>query len=186
MNPDNTPMKVAPIRPTRWALRVATVALAALVLYGTVKRETAMAASSNPAELDLLFRKMGWDQVGTTNEEDDAMAECTSDFSKILELQEVKTLYDELQERHTSELNEREMEIVRLRAQIVSQEPTAEEEAEVARLRTENQRLGEQMQATRDEYEAKLERMNTRIRDLTAKAAKEEPQPSERRGLFRR
>ena len=160
--------------------------LAALVLYGTVKRETAMSASANPAELDLLFRKMGWDQVGTTNEEDDAMAECTSDFSKILELQEVKTLYDELQERHTSEVNEREMEIVRLRAQIASQEPTAEEEAEVARLRTENQRLGEQIQATRGEYEAKLERMNTRIRDLTTKAAKEEPQQPERRGLFRR
>ncbi len=114
------------------------------------------------------------------------MAECTSDFSKILELQEVKTLYDELQERHTSDINEREMEIVRLRAQIASQEPTAEEEAEVARLRAENQRLGEQIQATRDEYESKLERMNTRIRDLTSKAAKEEPQQPERRGLFRR
>ena len=61
---------------------------------------------------------------------DDLMAECTSDFSKILELQEIKTLYDELQERHTSEINEREMEIARLRGELASQEPTAAEEAE--------------------------------------------------------
>jgi predicted nuclease with TOPRIM domain len=115
------------------------------------------------------------------------MAECTSDFSKILELQEVKTLYDELQERHTNEINEREMEIARLRAEMASQEPTAEENAEVARLRAENTSLGKQIQAARIEYEGKLERMNTRVRELTSRAAKEEaPPPEQRRGLFRR
>ena len=160
--------------------------LAALVLYGTILRETAMSVSAAPAELDLLFRKLGWDQDGSTHKEDDAMAECTSDFSKILELQEVKTLYDELQERHTNEINEREMEIARLRAEMASQEPTAEEHAEVARLRAENTRLGEQIQATRIEYEGKLERLNTRVRELTSRAAKEEAPPPERRGLFRR
>src|SRR6185503_18693694 len=73
--------------------------LAALVLNRAIKRETALSASTNPADLDLMLRKFIFLTRGLESEEDPAMAEALSDYSRIVELQEVKKLYDDLQER---------------------------------------------------------------------------------------
>lgn len=118
------------------------------------------------------------------------MAESYADFSKILELQEIKRLYEEQQERHRSELAERDAEIERLRELVHSATDTRDSgEGELRELRAENERLGRQLHLLREEYEAKVDRLNQRVRELS------DPGPpgralshasSARKGFFRR
>jgi twitching motility protein PilT len=163
--------------------------LAALVAHRAVALDTALAASANPGDLDLILRKLLYSEETQEHREDDAMAEPLSDFSKILELQEIKRLYDELQERSAADLAEKDEEIARLRAesmQQVEQEPA--DEGEAAKLREDNERLKRQLQLVRKDYDAKVERLNSRIRELSGNSgravASAEPEP--RKGFFRR
>ncbi|HEX6851156.1 MAG TPA: PilT/PilU family type 4a pilus ATPase [Candidatus Polarisedimenticolaceae bacterium] len=147
--------------------------LAALVLRGAVARDTALAASIRPGDLDLMLRKFlyaaehGGDEPG-----DAAMAEPLSDFSKILELQEIKKLYDELQERVGADLAEKDDEIRRLREEIATRDAGgAAAGGEMDALRGENERLTKQIQLLRQDYEAKIERLNARLKELSGAAA---------------
>jgi twitching motility protein PilT len=162
--------------------------LAALVLNRAISHDTAAAASTDPGDLDLILRKFIHADNLERAEEDSDMAEPLSDFSKILELQEIKRLYDEQHERHASELAERDDEITRLRedlAQLTQQE--SEGNGEVDKLNEENERLNRQIQLLRGDYEAKVDRLNARIRELSGGAVKSAPQPAaERKGFFRR
>jgi twitching motility protein PilT len=165
--------------------------LAALVLHGKINREASLTASANPADLDLVLRKLLYaSEQG--QKEDDPMAESFSDFSKITELQEIKKHYDDLQERHRTEIADREAEIDRLRAELDSRAgmPDGADGGEASQLRAENERLAKQVQLVRQEYEAKIERLNARIRDLSDGSGEtSHPQAAgenERRGFFRR
>jgi twitching motility protein PilT len=142
--------------------------LAALVLRGAVARDNALAVSTRPGDLDLMLRKFLYasDNPGA-GESGDPMADPLSDFSKILELQEIKKLYDELQERHTQDLKDRDEEIERLRAEQQRFDPR-EAGAETDTLRGEVERLTKQAQLMRQEYEAKIERLNSRLRENPA------------------
>ena len=142
--------------------------LAALVLRGAVARDNALAISTRPGDLDLMLRKFLYasDNPGA-GESGDPMADPLSDFSKILELQEIKKLYDELQERHSQDLKDRDEEIERLRAEQQRFDPR-EAGAETDTLRGEVERLTKQAQLMRQEYEAKIERLNSRLRENPA------------------
>jgi twitching motility protein PilT len=164
--------------------------LAALVLNRMITHETALSNSTDPGDLDLILRKFLYSaHEQETNGGDDVMAEPLSDFSKILELQEIKRLYDEQQERHSGDLNEKDQEIARLReelAQKMAEESQGNGEAD--RLRDENERLGRQIQLLRAEYDSKVERLNARIKELsTAMPSRTaEPATTDRKGFFRR
>jgi twitching motility protein PilT len=138
--------------------------LAALVLRGAVARETAINISSRPGDLDLMLRKFLYATDAAAAEHGDPMAEPLSDFSKIIELQEVKKLYDELQDRYRQDINDRDDEIRRLRAEAAQHDPS-QAGAETESLRAEVERLGKQAQLLRQEYEAKIERLNARLRE---------------------
>ena len=90
--------------------------LAALVVNRAITMETALANSTNPGDLDLILRKLLYSDEQRNEKEGEAMAEPLSDFSKIIELQEIRKAYEEQQERHGTELAEREQEIARLKA----------------------------------------------------------------------
>ena len=159
--------------------------LAALVLHGAVTTETALGASTNPGDLDLMLRKF----LYASSPEGAPMAEPLSDFSKIVELQEIKKLYDEVEERHRAELRERDEDVRRLQEELTALQ-ASHGPGPVEELRTENERLAKQVQLVRQEYEAKIERLNTRIRELSgstaavgAAATAAEP---DRKGFFRR
>jgi len=159
--------------------------LAALVVHGTITRETAMSSTTNAGDLDLLLRQIVG--AGGGGREGDAMAEATSDFSKILKLQEVQKHYDDLQARHAEELAARDHEIAQLRQQLAGVSGQNNEE-QLAALQQENARLTAQLKAYRDEYEAKLERLNARLKSMQAAANKggtAAPQ-TKKSGLFRR
>ena len=165
--------------------------LAALVLNRQISLETALGISSNPGDLDLILRKFLYAAQAQSPSEVDAMAEPLSDFSKILELQEIKKAYEEQQERHRQELAERAAEIEGLReAASATRAPVegAPAAPDADQMRQVQEHLNQQIQRVRQEYEAKIERLNARIRDLStasgrpAAAAGE----TERRGFFKR
>jgi CRP-like cAMP-binding protein len=116
------------------------------------------------------------------------MAETLSDYSKIVELQEIKKLYDEQHERHATELADRDAEIQRLREERDRQAIELAAGGEVDAMRTETERLTRQLEHLRQEYEAKIDRLNTRVRELSgagAHVSNEAADPG-RRGFFRR
>ena len=155
--------------------------LAALVVNGTITRETAMGVSANPSDLDLLLRKL----VGSLGEEDGAMPESTSDFSKILRLQEVQKHYDDLQASHAEEIAARDRELSRLREQVSRLSGQGQDELVAARQ--ENAKLNEQIKVLRADYEGKLERLNARLKDLQVRGTPT-PEPAgdpKKRGFFR-
>jgi twitching motility protein PilT len=170
--------------------------LAALVVNRQISLEAALGSSTNPGDLDLILRKLLYaagakDASPDAPQEDGAMAEPLSDFSKILELQEIKKAYEEQEERHRGELAEREAEIARLEQQARAQQSEGSGVSEeVARVQAEHDRLAQQLQLVRQEYEAKIERLNARIRELSGSAQRPEKAAAagdaERRGFFRR
>ncbi len=159
--------------------------LAALVLNGVITRDTALAASTRPGDLDLLLRKFLYAGQETPTEEND-MGASLSDYSKLTELQEIRKLYEETQERHGAELAERDAEIQRLKAELVTVEAGGGG-GNTDALRAENERLLRQIQLMRQEYEAKIERLQARLREVLASPGT--PQPAadpDRKGFFRR
>jgi twitching motility protein PilT len=162
--------------------------LAALVLNSVITRETAIEASNNPNELDLMMRKFFFASEQADSEEEVSMAEPLSDYSKIVELQEIKKLYDEQEERHKAVLAEHESELERLRVEL-EQHASAESGSggEMEQLTAENERLTRQIELIRQEYEAKIERLNARLREMSgaSPAAAGTPE-SQRKGFFRR
>jgi twitching motility protein PilT len=164
--------------------------LAALVINNQVEMETALAASANPGDLDLILRKFLYAASTGQSTEGDQMAEPLSDFSKILELQEVKKHYDDLQERHSAELGERDTEIADLHAKLAELERNSGGGSESDRFTQETERLNKQLAVVRQEYEAKIERLNSRIRELSGNAGERQPvaaaETSEKKGFFRR
>jgi twitching motility protein PilT len=161
--------------------------LAALVINNQVETETALAASTNPGDLDLILRKFLYAASANQSTEGDEMTEPLSDFSKILELQEVKKHYDDLQERHSTELIERDNEIAQLRSQLATLQTSGGSASD--QFTQENERLNKQLTVVRQEYEAKIERLNIRIRELSGTAGERQPvaaESAEKKGFFRR
>jgi len=173
---------------TYYKMQSMNQSLASLVLRGAIARDTAVAISSRPGDLDLMLRKFLYAADAAAAGEGDPMAEPLSDFSKILELQEIKKLYDELQDRNRQDIHERDEEIARLRADLKQRDPNAAN-AEMDHLRSENERLTKQAQLIRQEYEAKVERLNARVRELSGgnpAPATSVASDADRKGFFRR
>ena len=162
--------------------------LAALVVNGVVDQETAKAASTRPGDLDLMLRKMLYAVQHGVEPEGESMAEPLGDFSKIVELQEIRKLYDEIQERTARDLQEKDQEIGRLRDELRSR-ADASSVSEADNLRAENERLNRQIQLIRQEYEARLERVNARLKEVSGGAAVPvggTGEPDKKGGFFRR
>jgi len=166
--------------------------LAALVIHGEITRETAMQTSTNPGDLELLLRKIVGAAGRAEGSQGDDMSEHTSDFSKILELSEVKQHYDELQQRFSEEIGARDRQIAELRAQLrQGAEQGAEQDADdsqLAQLRGENEKLTKQLHKLHSDAEAKLEGLKQRLRQLSSQAASAPTAEAggSRKGFFRR
>ncbi len=147
--------------------------LLALVLNEVITQEAAMAASNNPDELDLILRKYLYPQQNKGDAGGDPMAESLADFSKIVELQEIKKLYQEQDEKHKSEMLAKEEEIAKLRDEL---EQTTQQQAgplaEFEKIREERDHLKQQIELIRNEYQMKVEKLQNRIRELTQFAGK--------------
>ena len=172
---------------TYYKMQSMNQSLAALVLHGAVSRDTAVAISTRPGDLDLMLRKFLYaSDAAAATEQGEPMTDVLCDFSKILELQEIKKLYDELQERHGQDIKDRDDEIQRLRAELL-QHAARDTGAETDTLRAEIDRLAKQAQLLRQEYEAKIERLNARLRETPQSPMPTPAGPTEPgKGFFRR
>lgn len=159
--------------------------LAALVINGVVPRPKALEASSNPADLDLLLRKFFFadSHSGETAPPEAAMPS-NADYSRIHRLLEIERLYQEAQERHQTELEDREDRLRTLQAELASRAGQENVEDQVRQLEEERERLARALETQRTEYETKIERLQARVRELAAEAGA--PAPPARPGFFRR
>jgi twitching motility protein PilT len=179
--------------------------LMALVLNKTISRETALRASTNPADLDRELRKFfyGKENAPTPAEEVDqdgysisdyyqmeekstggeVMAERFSDFSKIVELQEIKKLYEEIQIKHTREMAEKDEAILNLKEDLrLKTDEITNVKGQVQAANQEREKIKQQLTFTKNDLEAKIQRLQERIQQLSPA-----PQPAEKsKGFFKK
>ena len=109
-----------------------------------------------------------------------------NDFAAIVQLMDVKHLYEEQEERWKLRLSEKDAEIARYTEQLNEAqmktdngiEGRAELEEEIARLRSENERLQRDSQT-------KIAQLNERIRELNQRVMTAE-QPRVAQGFFKK
>jgi twitching motility protein PilT len=187
--------------------------LMALVLNKVITRETALLASTNPADLDRELRKFffGKDKAPTEAEEVDQdgysiseymrmeeapkggelnMAEQFSDYSKIEELQEIKKLYEESLIKHGREMAEKDEGLERLKEDIrVKNDEIQNVKGQVQAAIQEREKIKQQLTFTKNDLEAKIQRLQERIQQLSAavQPANPAPQAAEKsKGFFKK
>lgn len=181
--------------------------LIALILNGTVKKETAMAVSTNPSDLDLELRKflfpakqkavaegedaevsmadfleMGGEQPPVTEE---SMAQQLSDYSKILELQEIKKVYEESREKHVRELGEKDDQIHQLEEDLRTRaDEIGQLKGQIAALAQDREKMKQQIAFVQNEANQKIQRLQERIQQLSGPQAA--PATAQQKGFFKK
>jgi len=161
--------------------------LMALVLNGVVDAGVAQAASLNPEDFDRDMRKVTFAAASGEFAPGEEMADSSADFSKIAELQEIKRLYDESQERFKQELDQKERIIRDLNEQLQCKEVevqqihdvTTDSSAAIEKARKETA-------AVKAELEGRLAKLQARVKELTANAGPEAGTSAAKRGFFSR
>ncbi len=151
--------------------------LIALLANGVIDIDKAMALSTDPEDLSLKLRKL------FPNIEEKfrggVMAPSPNDFSAIMELMDIKKLYEEQDEKFRLRIQEKEEVIAALEGDIRERDRLVEAramqgadlEGEINRLRQENER-------TRQEAATKVAQLNERIKDLNQRLSGGAPSPS--------
>ena len=155
--------------------------LAALVINGVVTRAKALENSPNPADLDLMLRKFFFANADDSPGQEASM-QSVADYSRIHKLLEIEQLHQEAQERHQTELEERNDRIRQLEQELsVRADDVSGHDERVAQVEEERDQLTRALETQRAEFEAKIERLQARIRELAADAG---PVPPARGGSF--
>ncbi|HUP65564.1 MAG TPA: PilT/PilU family type 4a pilus ATPase [Thermoanaerobaculia bacterium] len=142
--------------------------LLALLVHQRITYADAMALASDPDDLSLKLRKM-FPHIEESARQGGAAMPSQADFSQILELMELKKLYDEQQEQFRHQMLRKDEEIEGLRHDLEfernqSRQPSDDggTDEELGRLRAENERL-------RAEAQSKVAQLQERIRELNQK-----------------
>jgi len=139
--------------------------LVALLANGAISYEVAMERSRDPADLSLKLRKLfpGIEEA----QREGKMAPSPGDFAHIMELMEIKKLYDEQEERWRQRMLEKdeviaqlERDLAMLRQEMSSYDTTA------AELRNQLEALRAEKERMVQENAARMEKLNERIREL--------------------
>jgi twitching motility protein PilT len=158
--------------------------LIALLVNGKITYARAIEISTDPEDLSLKIRKL-FPQI-EDGQRGGAMAS-DNDFSAIVQLMDVKHLYEEQEEKWKLRLAEKETEIAGYAEQLnrLSQEgegrgqAIARLEGEIRNLRGENERL-------KSEHQARLLQLNERIKELNQRLAGEQPRVAQGGGFFKK
>ncbi|HYB22261.1 MAG TPA: PilT/PilU family type 4a pilus ATPase [Solirubrobacteraceae bacterium] len=139
--------------------------LIALLANGTITYEMAREKSIDPDDLSLKLRKI-FPRIEETQREG-SMGPSPADFASIVELMEIKRLYEEQEERWKQRMQEKDELIVQLEGQVAN---FARETSEINATTTELRNQLEAMRAEKDrlalEANARIEKLNERIREL--------------------
>lgn len=157
--------------------------LLALLVNGKITYRRAMELSADPEDLSLKLRKM-FPQIEDAWRGGPMASD--NDFSAIVELMDVKHLYEEQEEKWRLRFAEKEQEIARFVAQLDGErrnvegrgEVVANLEQEIARLKAENERL-------QRDHQVKVAQLNDRIKELNQRVLTAE-QPRVAQGFFKK
>lgn len=159
--------------------------LIALLVHKKITYEKAMELSADPEDLSLKLRKL----FPTIEERSrgGTMAPVYNDFSQIMELMDIKKLYEEQEEKWKLRMSEREEEIERLTGELRDRQQlldaksagTAELEAELTRLRQENDRV-------KVDTQQKINQLNERIKELNQRLMEGSGKIQTQQGFFKR
>ncbi len=144
--------------------------LISLLANDVISYNEAVRASWDPEDLSLKLRKMFpsiEDQFREGN-----MAPSAADFSQITELLETKRLYEEMEERHKSKINEKDDHIADLETELNSLKAELDETSgSTEEINRELELSKAEVQRLREESDTKINALNERIRDLNQKLA---------------
>jgi twitching motility protein PilT len=139
--------------------------LISLLAHNKITYEQAVDSSSDPDDLSLKLREM-FPSIEDRFREGE-MAPSPADFSQITELLETKRLYEEMEERHKSKLQEKDEQIEALEADLTAlREQIQETSGSTDELRREAEIARSEVQRAREEAQQKINALNERIREL--------------------
>jgi twitching motility protein PilT len=139
--------------------------LIALIVNGIVSYETAMERSIDPDDLSLKLRNM-FPEIEEAQREGKVVPS-PADFAHIAELQEIKKLYEEQEERWRTRVIDKDESIVSLEARVHSlEQEIAEGGTTAVELRNQLEALRAEKERLVQEHTAKVEKLNERIREL--------------------
>jgi twitching motility protein PilT len=158
--------------------------LIALLVNGKITYRRAMEISSDPEDLSLKLRKL-FPQIEDAQRGGKMASD--NDFSAIVQLMDVKHLYEEQEERWKTRLAEKNAEVAAIAEQLSKAEQNTEGrgqtiaglEEEIARLNSENERV-------QREGQAKILQLNERIKELNQKILGGEPPKVAQGGFFKK
>ena len=161
--------------------------LVALLANNAITYQVAMERSHDPDDLSLQLRKL-FPKIEEAQREGN-MAPSPADFAHIIELMEVKRLYEEQEDRWKQRMREREESFAQLEADLdamrhemsTSTTVTAELRNQLEALRAEKDRQGQ-------EAAGRIAQLNERIRELNQQLAVsgKAPQDKPSTGFFKR
>lgn len=162
--------------------------LIALIVNGTIDYETAIAHSPDPDDLSLKLRKL-FPKV--EEKARGGLMVSTADFAEIQELMGIKKQYEEQEEKYKIQLQEKEDEILYLKAQIQEKEKMYQNEMNVIKeLKAENEKLRKEMEVLKKDHGDKIGILQQRIKDLNQQLmdAKGTKPPEEKKptGFFKK
>ncbi len=160
--------------------------LAALVIHNVITRDQALEHSVNPADLDLMMRKFFFAAGATQVPGEEGDMPSDADYSRIHKLLEIEKHYEDLKARNADELSERDERIRALETDLGEQRQAAAEwNKRLQDLEGERDRIARTLDSQRSEYDAKIERLQVRIRELSSDGGAV-PGRNGGGGLFRR
>jgi len=158
--------------------------LIALLVNGKITYKRAMELSTDPEDLSLKLRKL-FPQIEDAQRGGQMAAD--NDFSAIVQLMDVKHLYEEQEEKWRLRMAEKDAEISRYSDRLNEAdlrenqggEARGELQEEIARLKSENERL-------QRESQAKIAQLNERIRELNQRMLTAEGPRVAQGGFFKK
>ncbi len=161
--------------------------LLALLANGVITYEVAREKSNDPDDLSLKLRKL-FPSIEEAQREG-RMAPSPADFANIVELMEIKRLYEEQEERWRQRTLEKDEVIAQLEGQVTTmRQEVATSNTTAAELRNQLEAARAEKDRQTRETDGRIEKLNERIRELNqqlaggAKPAPEKP-PT---GFFKR
>ncbi len=141
--------------------------LVAMLVNGAITYEVACEKSNDPSDLSLKLRKMFPSIEERAKKEGDNMAPSAADFAAIVELMDIKKMYEEQEERHklreqehAEHIAQLESDLATLRQQIATGNTTAVE------LRNQFEAMRVERDRITQEANARIQQLNERIREL--------------------
>ncbi len=139
--------------------------LVALLANNVISYEVAMERSRDPADLSLKLRKLfpGIEEA----QQEGKMAPSPGDFAYIMELMEVKKLYDEQEERWRQRMLEKDELIAQLERDLATlREQMSSTDVTLAELRNQLEATRAEKERAANEAQARMAQLNERIREL--------------------